>query len=116
MKYSTVKSVFVPTDKKELRSKFLKKIDDKEEELAGREGLFIEKAYLIDKYICMPGSKNPYQKLKEKEIDLEDLVGNHFAKMFEITQKADTEDKISLSFTTLHKKYKIWKRDVLLRN
>ena len=29
MKYSTVKTVFVPTDKKDIRSKFLKKIDEK---------------------------------------------------------------------------------------
>ena len=103
MKYSTVKSVFVPTDKKELRSKFLKKIDDKEDamgkiafEVAGREGLFIEKADLIDKYIRRPGSKNPYQKLKETETDLEDLVGIHFAKMFEVTQKAGTDDTLDI--------------------
>ena len=31
MKYSTVKTVFFPTDKKELRSKFLKKIEDHED-------------------------------------------------------------------------------------
>ena len=67
MKYSTVKAVFVPTDKKELRSKFLKKIDDKENTfdkvafiVPGREGLFIEKAELIQKFIRRPGPKNEY--------------------------------------------------------
>ena len=63
MKFSTVKTVFIPTDKKELRSRFLQKVDKKEEtfdkiafEVNGREGLFIEKSDLIEKYIRRPGT------------------------------------------------------------
>jgi hypothetical protein len=62
MKYSTVKTVYVPTDKKELRSRFLLKVGDKEEThdkvafaVNGRDGLFIEKTDLIEKYIRRPG-------------------------------------------------------------
>ena len=64
MKYSTVRTVFVPTDKKELRSKFLIKVEEKEEthgklafNVEGREGLFIEKADLIDKFVRRSGPK-----------------------------------------------------------
>ena len=60
-------------------------------EVPGREGMFIEKADLIDKYIRRPGSKNTFQELKETEVDLEDLSGVHFAKMFETSQKKDVD-------------------------
>ena len=96
MKYSTVKTVFVPNDKKELRSKFLKKVEEKENihdkisfSVDGREGLFIEKPELIDKFIRRPGPLNPYSEFKENDNDLEDLCVTQFAKMFEITQKKE---------------------------
>ena len=64
IKYSTVRTVFVLTDKKELRSKFLIKVEEKEEthgklafNVEGREGLFIEKADLIDKFVRRSGPK-----------------------------------------------------------
>ena len=71
MKYSTVKTVFIPTDKKELRSRFLQKVEQIEnthDKIAlpsmlivdGGEGLFIEKTDVIEKYIRRPGPKNPY--------------------------------------------------------
>ena len=76
----------------------MKKVEDHEDpkdkvafEVPGRDGMFIEKADLIDKYIRRPGSKNTFQELKETEVDLEDLSGVHFAKMFETTQKKDVD-------------------------
>ena len=90
MKYSTVRAVFVPTDKKELRSKFLMKVDENEDthdkfafNIEGREGLFIEKADLIDKFIRRPGPKNPYMDFEETDADIEDLCLVQFAKMME---------------------------------
>ena len=102
MKFSTVKSVFVPTDKRELRSKFLKKIDDNQHtfdkvafSVPGRDGLFIEKADLIQKFIRRPGPKNEYTEYnKEKDPDLEDLCTIHFAKMFETSQRNEFDENI----------------------
>ena len=99
MKYSTVRAIFVPTDKKELRSKFLIKVeknDDTHDKLAynveGREGLFMEKADLIDKYTRRPGHKNPHMELKETDVDSEELCVVQFAKMMEITQRKSSDD------------------------
>ena len=57
LKFSNIDTVFVPTDKKELRSKFLMKIDETNENYlmgttvkGGREGRFLEKRDIIDKY------------------------------------------------------------------
>ena len=57
LKYSSVDTIFIPSDKKELRSKFLMKLDEddinyeKASEVAGgRTGRFLEKPDLIDKF------------------------------------------------------------------
>ena len=54
LKYSSVDTIFIPADKKELRSKFLKKLNKGDEEYAkgtevegGRDGLFIENQILL---------------------------------------------------------------------
>ena len=100
MKYSTIKTVFVPTDKKELRSRFLQKIEENEntyDKLAttvdGRDGLFIEKTDLIEKYTRRPGPKNQYVSFTEGDKDLEPLVSVQFAKMFETRQRKDTDNE-----------------------
>ena len=57
LKYSSVDTIFVPSDKKELRSKFLMKLDENDANFSrgvqvkgGREGTFLEKPDIIDKY------------------------------------------------------------------
>jgi hypothetical protein len=57
LKYSSVDMICIPADKKELRNKFLKKLNKGDEHYAkgsevegGRDGLFIEKPDIIDKY------------------------------------------------------------------
>ena len=57
LKYSSMDTVFIPADKKELRSKFLMKLDESDANYAkgalvkgGKEGKFIEKPDIIDKY------------------------------------------------------------------
>ena len=94
MKYSTVKTVFIPTDKKDLRSRFLRKVDKNENThdktaftVDGREGLFIEKTDLIDKFIRRPGPKNQFNKFTEGDNDLEDLVLVQFAKILRQDRK-----------------------------
>ena len=96
MKYSTVRTVFIPTDKKELRSRFLVKVGEKEEThdkvafpVTGRDGLYIEKTDLIDKYIRRPGPKNKYVEYTENDPDTEDLCVAQFGKMMEANQRKD---------------------------
>ena len=50
LKYSNIDTIFIPSDKKDLRSKFLKKMDEDDKQIAqgaevvgGRDGLFLEK-------------------------------------------------------------------------
>ena len=100
MKYSTVCAVFVPNDKKELRSRFLIKVEQNEEtydkiavNVEGREGMFIEKSDLIEKFIRRPGPKNLYAEFKENDDDTEDLCLVQFAKMLETSQKKPSEDE-----------------------
>ena len=57
LKYSSTDTIFIPSDKKELRSKFLMKLDQTDEKYSkgmqvqgGREGRFIENPDIIDKY------------------------------------------------------------------
>ena len=57
LKYSTIDAIFIPSDRKEMRSKFLRKLTEDDENskyggkvMGGREGLFIEKPDIIDKY------------------------------------------------------------------
>ena len=100
MKYSTVKTVFIPTDKRELRSRFLQKVEKNEAtydkivfEVNGREGLFIERPDLIDKYVRRPGPGNVYQEFEEGGTDLEDLVCIHFTKMFETNSRKEKDNE-----------------------
>ena len=57
LKYSDVSTIFIPADKKELRSKFLQKVDEDDinykrggEIIGGRDGKFLEKPDIINKY------------------------------------------------------------------
>ena len=76
MKFSTVVTVYVPTDSKEFRSRFLVKVGEKEDThdkiaftVNGRDGMFIEKADLIDKYI-----RRPVQKIDSLSIRTQTLI------------------------------------------
>ena len=57
LKYSSMDTIFVLSDKKDLRSKFLMKLDETDANFSkgvkvkgGREGTFLEKPDIIDKY------------------------------------------------------------------
>ena len=70
LKYSNVDTIFIPSDKKELRSKFLTKLAEGDvqatkglEVKGGREGLFVEKPDIVDKF-CR-------REIKEKNPALE---------------------------------------------
>ena len=80
LKYSSVDTIFIPADKKELRSKFLQKLNKGDANYAkgsevkgGRDGLFLEKPDIIDKY-CR-------REILEKNEELEELSQIQFAKM-----------------------------------
>ena len=96
LKYSSMDTVFIPADKKELRSKFLMKLDESDANYAkgalvkgGKEGKFIEKPDIIDKY-C--------RRLISETSGLEHLKPIQFGKMYEpFRRKKDddeTEDKL----------------------
>ena len=92
LKYSTVDTIFVPSDKKALRSKFLMKLDDDDcnhskggQVKGGKEGIFLEKPDIIDKY-CR-------RDMDGKE-ELAELRPSQFAKMYEpISRKKPAMDK-----------------------
>ena len=57
LKYSNMDTIFIPSDKKQLRSKFLQKVDKLDNQASkgievkgGREGLFLEKPDIVDKF------------------------------------------------------------------
>ena len=57
LKFLSIDTIFIPSDKRELRSKFLKKISEDDvnkkhagQVIGGRDGLFLEKPDLINKY------------------------------------------------------------------
>ena len=57
LKYSSMDTIFIPSDKKELRSKFLQKLDEDDENFekgtevaGGRTGRFLEKPDIIDQF------------------------------------------------------------------
>ena len=86
MKYSSLDAIFIPTDKKELRSRFLRKLADDDEHLkyggkvtGGREGLFIEKSDIVDKY-CR-------RVISDTNPELEELTLLQFGKMYQPIQK-----------------------------
>ena len=110
MKYSTVRAIFVPTDKKELRSKFLIKVEKNENtygkisfNVEGRDGQFIEKADLIDKFVRRPGPKNAHMEFKDTDDNSEELCLVQFAKMMEITQrKPEDDDDLAVDMNEMH--------------
>ena len=118
MKFSTVKTVFVPTDSKEYRSKFLTKVGQKTEtydkhvfSVSGRDGLFMEKPDLIDKYIRRPGPGNKYVEFQDKDPDTDKLVLSQYAKMMEVSKRKmldeieDTIDEDSFNFDEKDEKF-----------
>ena len=81
LKYSSIDTVFVPSDKKSERSKFLMKLDESDanfkkgvEIKGGKEGLFLEKPDIIDKYCRRDYSENEA---------LLELRPTQFGKMYE---------------------------------
>ena len=90
LKNSNVTTVFVPVSRKENRSKFLMKIDEKlsyngQEKLKveGRDGFYVEKYDIVSKY----------ERLVKKEKD--EISFSHFAKMFSPSwkkKKSEEED------------------------
>ena len=81
LKYSNVDTIFVPSDKKSMRSKFLMKLDEADINFSkgaqvkgGKEGIFLEKPDIIDKYCRRDMSKNK---------ELAELRPSQFAKMYE---------------------------------
>ena len=93
LKYSSVDTIFIPSDKKELRSKFLRKLNeddqnyDKGTEVAGgRTGRFLEKPDIIDIF-CR-------REIPEDQPELEELTSIHFAKMYDpIRRRSKEEDQ-----------------------
>ena len=86
LKDSNVTSVFIPTSRKENRSKLLKKVGDNEEyfgrekkKIEGRDGWFVEKYDLIDKYVRRDRTF--------KEVD--DVSVSQFLKMYFISFVGD---------------------------
>ena len=82
LKYSNVATIFIPTDKKELRSKFLMKLDEGDanyakgsEIMGGKGGIYLEKQDIVDKF-CR-------REITEKNEELGHLRMIHFAKMYE---------------------------------
>ena len=90
-------TIFIPTDKKELRSKFLKKLSKGDEDYAkgsevegGRDGLFIEKPDIIDKY-CR-------REIKDRNPELKELSPLQFGKMYDpISGRKSKKDDEELS-------------------
>ena len=86
LKYSSLDSIFIPTDKKELRSRFLRKLAEDDEHLkyggkvtGGREGLFVEKPDIVDKY-CR-------RIIPDTDLELQELSLLQFGKMYQPIQK-----------------------------
>ena len=92
LKYSSVDTIFVPSDKKELRSRFLMKLDETDVHFSkggqvkgGKECNFLEKPDIIDKYCRCDMEKNE---------ELAELRPSQFAKMYEpISRRNPGKDK-----------------------
>ena len=101
LKYSSLDTIFVPSEKRELRSKFLQKLNEDDgnfskgiEVKGGREGIFLEKPDIVDKY-CR-------RKIKPGEPQLRELSLVQFAKMYQPMRKkpsleSDSSDTSSSS-------------------
>jgi len=91
LKYSSIDTIFIPSDKKELRSRFLTKLaeDDQNRKhggkvVGGREGLFIEKSDIVDKY-CR-------RLITEQNPELKELTLVQFGRMYQpITKKKKSD-------------------------
>ena len=92
LKYSNIDTVFIPSDRKELRSKFLQKINEDDQLIpkgaevkGGRDGLFTEKPDIISKY-CR-------RKITEDNPELGALSLMQFAKNYQpVRQWKDDEE------------------------
>ena len=86
-------TIFIPSDKKELRSKFLRKLNEDDQNYdkgtevdGGRTGRFLEKPDIIDIF-CR-------REIPEDQPELEELSSIHFAKMYDpIRRKLREEDQ-----------------------
>jgi hypothetical protein len=92
LKYSSVDTIFIPTDKKELRSKFLMKINEDDinfaegsEIIGGRDGRFLAKPDIIDKF-CR-------REITDNHLELGDLSAIQFGKMYEPMQGRKSKER-----------------------
>ena len=93
LKFSSIDTIFIPTDKKEHRSKFLKKLDEDDKNLTkgaevigGRTGIFIEKPDIIDKF-CR-------REISDVNPELAELSAIQFGKTYDpIRRKVDDESE-----------------------
>ena len=79
LKDSNVTTIFVPTNRKENRSKFLMKVEEKDhcngkikKKIENRDGWFVEKYDIVDKYV----------RRDKKCKDVDDLSPSQFWKMY----------------------------------
>ena len=91
MQYSNVETIFIPTGFKENRSRFLQKISEEESkyfpeyvEINGREGKYIEKPSLLDKYVRRDSSKH---------LEIKNLSYLQFCKRYVASRKGPKDDK-----------------------
>ena len=104
LKYSSVDTIFIPSDKKELRSKFLRKLDEEDTNFAqgtevagGRTGKFVEKPDIIDIF-CR-------REVPDDKPELEELTAIHFAKMYDPIRKKTKEEEqeeLAISITEIN--------------
>ena len=92
LKYSDVSTIFIPTDKKELRSKFLKKLEEEDinyklgaEVVGGRDGKYLEKPDIIDKF-CR-------REITDRSPERKELTPMQFGKMYDPINIKDEEDR-----------------------
>ena len=86
---SNVSVVFIPTSRKELRSKFMMRVEENEDyngrerkQIQGKDGWYVEKYDLIDKYVRL-----------DKSCDaIIELSPSHFFKMYEAVLKMKEKD------------------------
>ena len=93
LKYSSMDTIFIPSDKKELRSKFLQKLDEDDENFkkgaqvaGGRTGRFIEKPDIIDKF-CR-------REISEKNPELGELTPIQFGKIYDPIRRNNKDEEL----------------------
>ena len=91
LKYSNIDTIFMPSDKKDLRSKFLMKLEESDDNYAkgaevkgGRDGRFLEKPDIIDKYCRRDTENNSFVK---------ELCPAQFGQMYEPIRRMKNEDE-----------------------